>query len=159
MINHDLEQRRQTSRYQRKGSMKPCSAAFWAGVITLTILATLMLSAAVSADEKSCLAATMYAESRNKSIEHNVVIGQTAIQKAKRESTTLCRLKGVKKLTPDSKVKPYYVQLAHQLLKEKKTHLSKGADHWNQGFKPALPGKITRQIDNHVFYVLDAKRK
>lgn len=158
MINHDLERRRQTSRQQRKGSMKPCSAAFWSGVIALTILAALMLSAAAIADEKSCLAATMYAESRSESIEHNVVIGQAAIQKAKKESTTLCRLKGVKKLTPDSKVKPYYEQLASKLIKEKSTHLSKGADHWNQGVKPALPGKVTRQINNHVFYVLDSRK-
>lgn len=157
MINHDLETRQQTSRQQRVPKLKkPFAATFLAGTITLGILAALLLCATAMADEKACLAATMYAESRGKSIEHNVVIGQTTIQKAKRESTTICKLKGVHRKPPTAKIKPYYEHLAAKLLKEQSTHLSKGADHWNSGTKPAFPGKITRQVDNHVFYVLTA---
>lgn len=114
----------------------------------------MLLAGTVRADEAKCLASVMYAEARGESVEGVVAIGQATMAKASREEKTICRLPGVKRLTPPTPVLEYYLALAKQLVKTPKHSVAKGADHWGVG-KPRLPGRITRVIGDHTFYVLN----
>lgn len=95
------------------------------------------------------------AETENQPFEGVVGVGEAAIAKAKSESTTLCKLKGVQRKRPKSEMAFYYAAVAKVLIKEERQGISKGADHWEVGKKPHLPGKITRQIKDHVLYKLE----
>ncbi len=119
-------------------------------------LIPLIVATSVQAGETECLRDILYAESRNQSVEAVAGLGQAAIVKAEKESKTLCQLKGVSRKLPPPEVRPYFEVIAKQLLKDHSTSITKGADHWNTGTKPQFPGKVTRQIENHVFYVMTA---
>lgn len=121
----------------------------------MKIIATLLfLSAGIAqADESRCLASILFAEARGESLEGVVAVGQAAINKAKRERTHLCGLKGVHKAQPSTQMFDYYQQLASGLLRNPSNSVVKGADHWDSG-KPHMPGKVTRVIGRHTFYTL-----
>ena len=109
------------------------------------------------AGEASCLARILNAESRGESLEGLVATGQAAITRADDQDSNLCEVGGVHRSRPTQTMGQYYLALAKELLAHRSTSVSRGADSWNTGEKPAHPGKITRQIDHHVFYVMSAK--
>lgn len=127
--------------------------------LILTILATATISSTAQAKptQTECLSRILYAESRGQSVEGVVSLGQSAVEKARKEHQTLCTLTGVNRKTPTKELAEYYALLAKQLITTPKTTVSRGADHWNTGKKPALPGKVTRQIEGHVLYIMQAK--
>jgi hypothetical protein len=109
------------------------------------------------ASESECLSRILYAESRGQSIEGVISVGQAAVEKARKEHLTLCKLNGVNRKTPIKELAEYYLLLAKHLVLHPSKSVSLGADHWNTGKKPALPGKVTRQIEGHVLYIMQAK--
>ena len=126
------------------------------GKMKLVALLLFLASGAARGDEAECLADIMYQEARGESLEGVVAIGQAAIQKAKRERSGVCKLKGVKRQRPHRQIVDYYTTLARQLISKPSISVSLGADHWDKG-KPHLPGKVTRSIGKHTFYVLEGK--
>lgn len=126
------------------------------GLIFLSACALLSGSKAF-ADDATCLARILHAESRGESLEGMVATGQAAITRAEDQDTNLCDVSGVHRTRPVQSMAQYYLALARELLAHQSTAISKGADSWNTGNKPAHPGKVTRHIDNHTFYILKAK--
>lgn len=128
-------------------------------IIISTIFVTLAIGSIANAKptQTECLSRILYAESRGQSIEGVVSLGQSAVEKARKEHQTLCTLTGVTRKAPAKELAEYYALLAKQLITNPKTTISRGADHWNTGKKPALPGKVTRQIEGHVLYIMQAK--
>ena len=122
---------------------------------TALIILTLWAKAAVG-DEANCLASIMHAEAQGESLEGLVAIGQSSIKKARLEKTTLCKLKGVHRLTPSKSMVEYYVSVANHLLKNPKETISLGSTHWDKG-KPHMPGIIRRVVGRHTFYELKNK--
>ena len=111
-------------------------------------------SKAFAADNATCLARIMNAESRGESFEGLVSIGQSAITRAEDTDSNLCDVPGVHRKRPSKSMAEYYLAVARELLAHPSTSVSNGANSWNAGSKPAHPGKVTRQIDNHVFYTI-----
>ena len=117
---------------------------------TLTLL-FLLLSTTTQADETHCLARIMYAEARGESIEGAIAVGQAAVNRG-----SPCKITGVKRKEPIKSLLEYYQALAKQIINSK-TDIVKGADSWNRGTKPAYRGNVTRQVGEHVFYILKAE--
>jgi hypothetical protein len=113
-----------------------------------------LCAGAVQANEAHCLGEILYAEARGESIEGVAAVGQAAIKKARIEHTTVCRVKGVTRLTPSQNLLEYYTSMASHLLEHPKETVSKGASHWERGTKPHLPGIVRRHIGKHIFYEL-----
>ena len=109
------------------------------------------------ANEATCLARILNAESRGESLEGLVATGQAAITRADDQDSTVCDVGGVHRTKPVQSMGQYYLALAKELLTHRSTSVSRGADSWNTGTKPAHPGKVTRHIDNHTFYIMSAK--
>lgn len=122
-------------------------------------LLLLVLTSPAYAGEPECLRDILNAESRGETIEGVVGLGQSAIKKANDERSTLCNLKGVKRKQPIKEMAEYYLTLARHIINNPSTSVSKGADHWEVGTRPHLPGKVTRIIGNHVFYTLQPARE
>jgi hypothetical protein len=122
----------------------------------LTLLVAFAVAPAGQATETHCLRDILYAEARGESIEHVAGLGQAAIVKASHEKKSLCQLPGVNRRRPKPEEKPYFELIANHLLRNHTTSITRGADHWNTGVRPRLPGKVTRQLGNHVFYTLVA---
>lgn len=121
------------------------------GLIFLLAVAALSASKA-HAGEAECLAQIMSAEGRT---FHGVVtVGQSAVQLAKRQRSSLCKVSGVARKQPIKGMAEYYMALAKHLIRHPSTSMSKGADHWNRGKKPQFAGDVTRQTDGQVFYIL-----
>lgn len=126
------------------------------GAVFLIAVAALSADRAF-ANEPVCLARILHAESRGESLEGLVSVGQSAITRAEDQDTNLCDVAGVHKSKPGKTMAQYYLALAKELLAHPSTAVSRGADSWNTGDKPAHPGKVTRHIDNHTFYIMSAK--
>lgn len=107
-------------------------------------------------NEQVCLARILHAESRGESLEGLIAVGQAAMTRADDQDTNLCDVQGVQRSKPKT-MGQYYLALAKELIQHPSTSVSKGADSWNTGDKPAHPGKVTRHIDNHTFYIMSAK--
>lgn len=122
-------------------------------------LLLLVLTSPAYAGEPECLRDILNAESRGEPIEGVVAVGQSAIKKANNENTSVCDLKGVQRKHPVKEMAEYYLTLARHIINNPSTSVSKGADHWEVGTRPHLPGKVTRIIDNHVFYTLQPTRE
>lgn len=105
-------------------------------------------------NEASSLARVLYAEAKGASLEGTLVVGECMLTRAENQGRSICNTVGVKRATPPKDLIQYYTALAKQLLKMDKRPLSHGCDSWNAGTKPRHPGKVTRQIDGQVFYVL-----
>lgn len=118
------------------------------------ILLALLYSQASLGDEHSCLAKVLYAEAKGASLEGTLVVGECMLNRAENQGRSVCTTSGVERKTPPKNLFDYYKALAKQLLKSEKRSLAKGCDSWNAGTKPNHPGKVTRQIDGQVFYVL-----
>lgn len=125
------------------------------------LLAAALLSGgkAFAQDDATCLARIMNAESKGESFEGVIAAGQAAITRAEDQDANLCDVGGVHRSRPHKSMAAYYLALARELLTHPSTSISKGADSWNTGKKPAHPGKITRHIDGHVFYILSAAKE
>lgn len=120
-------------------------------------MVALLASSSTTANEVKCLAKILFAEARGGSLEHLAILGQAAVAKAAREHVTLCTLPGVKQVAPGELVRPYFETVAKELISHPKTTLSRGADHWDSHKKQIWPGKITRELEGHKFYILNAK--
>ncbi len=119
------------------------------------LLAVLILSGSKAfAGEAECLRDIMNAEARGQTFTGVVGIGQAAMAKARVERSTLCKLGGVHRKSPAREMAEYYLTLARHLIAHPSESVSQGADHWNTGKRPAYNGKVTRQLDDHVLYVL-----
>lgn len=125
--------------------------------IYFLVAAALLSGSKAFADDQRCLARILHAESRGESFEGLVSVGQAAITRAEDTDSNLCDVAGVHRSKPGKSMSQYYLALAKELLNHPSTSVSRGADSWNAGTKPAHPGKVTRQIDNHVFYIISAK--
>lgn len=107
-------------------------------------------------NQTECLAQIMYSEARGQSLEGVVALGEAAKTRALNTETSTCRTKGVTRRAPPKSLLEYYKALASKILSTKSSPVAQGADSWNTGKKPAYPGKVTRVIDEHVFYVMKA---
>ena len=119
--------------------------------------AALLSGGKALADDATCLARIMNAESRGENFEGIVSIGQAAITRADDTDSNLCDVPGVHRKRPSKSMAAYYLSVARELLTHPSTSVSQGATHWNTGSKPAHPGTVTRKIDNHVFYTIKPK--
>ena len=126
------------------------------GLVFLTACA-LMSGGKAFADDATCLARILNAESRGESFEGLIATGQAAITRADDQDVNLCDVRGIHRTRPVQSMAQYYLALARELLTHRSTSISKGADSWNTGSKPAHAGTVTRHIDNHTFYILKAK--
>lgn len=106
------------------------------------------------ADETKCLSKVIYAESRGESITGAVATAQATINRAKNQSTSICKVTGVHRQQPDKSLAEYYLSIARTALFDKFPKVIKKADSWNTGTKPNSKGDVERVIDNHVFYVM-----
>jgi spore germination cell wall hydrolase CwlJ-like protein len=122
-------------------------------LIGLFLAILLMIPGLSKAKDSEHLARIMYGESRGESVEGVVGIGEAAVNRSRRSGVPLHRLMGVHKVKPPKSLLSHYTSLANSVLSSKKFTV-KDADSWNKGKKPHLPGKITRQIGAHVFYVM-----
>lgn len=121
------------------------------------ILMASIISIGAQAGETDCLASIMYAESRGEPLEGVIAIGQAVINRSKAQAKPICRVSGVKRKKPPAAVSDYYRSIAKQLIAKPSNSVAKQADSWNTGTKPRQPGTVTRQIESHVFYILQAK--
>jgi len=124
----------------------------------LIAVALSMWAGLATAGEAECLASIMYSEARGESYEGVIAIGQASLKKAQIDKTTVCKLKGVTRLTPEKTMLEYYVSVANHLIKNPKESVSKGASHWDAG-KPHMPGVIRRVIGKHTLYELKENLK
>lgn len=111
----------------------------------------------VAAGEVDCLSSILYAESRGEPLEGIVAVGQAAINRSKNQKTKICSVSGVKRQTPPAAISGYYNAIARQLIAKPSNSVARMADSWNTGTKPRQPGAVTRQIEHHVFYIMQAK--
>lgn len=118
----------------------------------LILILTLIAMPAI-ANEADCLSRIMFAESKGESVEGAIAIGDAAKLRAIKTANPICKIKGVKKHVIPVPLRPHYKALARSVLASKQSTVG-NADSWNVGNKPANPGKITRHIENHVFYVM-----
>lgn len=123
------------------------------------IAAALLSGGKAFADEATCLSNVMYAEAKGASLEGTMIVGECMLTRAERQGKSICNTRGVKRHTPHPSLIEYYTALARQLLAHPSRKLSKGCDSWNAGTKPTHQGKVTRQSDGQVFYVMQAKRE
>ena len=114
----------------------------------------LLVSVVSRADEAQCLASIMYAEARGESTEGVVAVGQASVNRATNQHTTVCKITGVQRREPAQSMIDYYVGLARSLLMHKSQSVVHGADSWERSKKPSFPGKITRRVGDHTFYIL-----
>jgi hypothetical protein len=130
--------------------------------MNLPILAILILSSSHSAHagghyntkkEIRCLSAVIYSEARGEPELGKLAIAYASINRAKRSSRSICKIKGVTRRSPPTVLKPYFKILATKALRTKHSPIGL-ADSWNQGKKPTYKGKVTAIISHHVFYVM-----
>ena len=122
--------------------------------LAIALIASLAMISNAKASEADCLASIIHAEARGESLEGAVAVGQATLNRAQRTGKPVCRVAGVKRATPPKTLIAYYRALAAQLIGDKSQSVVKNADSWNTGDTPRQPGAITRQIENHVFYVM-----
>jgi hypothetical protein len=120
----------------------------------LILAAALLATSTASANEAQCLSRVMYAEARGASLEGTMIVGECMITRAKKQERSLCKTTGVKQSTPPRALAGFYLALADALIANPSTALSHGCDSWNRGTRPHLNGRVTRQSDGQVFYVL-----
>lgn len=118
------------------------------------ILAALLSATTAHANEALCLSRVMYAEARGASLEGTLIVGECMVTRAKHQARSICTTTGVKQATPPRALAGFYLTLAGELLAHPSTGLSRGCDSWNRGTRPHLGGRVTRQADGQVFYVL-----
>lgn len=121
--------------------------------MALWLVVLFMIPGLSKAKDSECLMRIMYAESHGQSIDGVIGLGEAAVNRSRRTGTSLCRLIGVHRANPPFKMMAYYVALARAVLSSEH-YTVKNADSWNTGKKPKSAGEITRQIGNHVFYVM-----
>lgn len=124
----------------------------------ITLLMACAASQAASASEVDCLVRVMHSEARGESLEGLIAVGQATLNRAEKQSVSVCQLKGVTRRKPPLSMVQYYRALAAALVAKASNSVAKGADSWNTGTKPRQPGNITRIIDGHVFYVAKAEQ-
>lgn len=122
----------------------------------IIVLCLLLFPIVAHSSEATCLSTILWAESRGEPLEGIIAIGQSAISKANREHTTICKLKGVQRLKPANNMSEYFDLLSIHMITNPSTNVSRGADHWDVG-RPHMKGRITRQINKHVFYILKGR--
>ena len=119
------------------------------------LLLTLMLATGTAqADEATCLSRILYSEGRGESILGVIALAESTIARAKRTHKTICKVKGVTRKNPPKRLAHYWVTLAKTVLADNGKPITKGADSWNTGKKPAYKGDITRHIGRHTFYTM-----
>ena len=101
-----------------------------------------------------CLSKILYSEGRGESIEGVIALGEATVARAKRTGTTICKVKGVTRKQPPKRLAHYWITLAKTILNDKQSPITKGADSWNQGKKPAFKGDMKRLIGKHIFYTM-----
>jgi len=119
------------------------------------LLLTLLLAMPVAqADEAKCLSKILYSEGRGESIEGVIALGEATKARAKRTGKSICKVAGVTSKQPPQRLAHYWVTLAKTVLADNGKPITKGADSWNTGKKPAYKGDITRHIGRHTFYTM-----
>lgn len=122
---------------------------------SLYLIPALLLSAyKANADETKCLSKVIYAESRGESITGAVATAQATINRAEKQSTSICKVTGVHRQQPNKSLSDYYLAIARTALFDKFPTVIKKADSWNTGTKPKQSGEVERVIDHHVYYIL-----
>ncbi|MEY4719616.1 MAG: hypothetical protein RL563_2234 [Pseudomonadota bacterium] len=121
------------------------------------LLACMATAHAASRSEVDCLVKVMHSEARGESLEGLVAIGQATLNRAAKQNVSICQINGVTKRKPPIGMMQYYKALAASIMASASNSIAKGADSWNTGTKPHKPGNVTRVIENHVFYVAEAK--
>lgn len=127
-------------------------------VVVIILMTISAASQAATATEVDCLVRVMHSEARGESLEGLIAVGQATLNRAEKQSVSVCQLKGVTKRKPPISMAMYYKALAAALVAKASNSVAKGADSWNTGTKPRQPGNITRIIDGHVFYVAKAEQ-
>lgn len=106
--------------------------------------------------QEECAAQIGYAEARGESIEGFVAVVQATKTRAERQKRNICKVTGVKrKIIPDH-LQHIYNNIAKAAMTSN-YDVSKGADSWNTGSKPAFKGEIKRKIGAHVLYLAEAE--
>ena len=105
--------------------------------------------------EIQCLSAVIYAEARGESKKGQLAIGYASINRAKRSSRSICKIKGVTRKTIPEKDKVRFKDITITALRSNKHNPIANADSWNTSKKPAHRGKVTAIISHHVFYVMN----
>lgn len=124
------------------------------------LIPALLLSAyKANGDEVKCLAKVIYAESRGESLLGTVANAQATINRAERQNTSICNVKGVERKQPSKPLIDYYISIARTALFDKFPQVIKKADSWNTGTKPKQSGEVERVIDHHVYYILKPARE
>jgi hypothetical protein len=123
----------------------------------LLMLACMATANAASNTEIDCLVRILHAEAQGEPLEGMIAVGQSVINRSVRQKASICQLSGVSKKRPPMGMIAYYKALSASLIASASNSIAKGADSWNTGTKPRQPGNITRIIENHVFYVAEAK--
>lgn len=119
------------------------------------LLLTLLLATGTAhADEAKCLSKILFAEAESESISGVIAVAEATKTRAKRTGKSICKVKGVARKQPPQRLEHYWITLAKSALNDFKTPTVKNADSWNRGSVPGMPGKVTRKIGKHIFYVL-----
>lgn len=105
--------------------------------------------------EIQCLGEAIYSESRGESKKGQFAIGYAVINRSKRSSRSICKIKGVTRKIIPTKDKLHFKDIAISVLRSNKHNPIANADSWNTSKKPAHRGKITAIISHHVFYVMN----
>ena len=128
-----------------------------AAAAAIVLLSVVLACSPANAGDTDCLTRIMYAESQGEPLEGVIAIGQAAINRSKIQGKPICRIIGVKRKAPDIAVAEYYRSIAKRLIEKPSNSVAKKADSWNTGSKPRQPGSVTRKIENHVFYIMQAQ--
>jgi len=127
----------------------------------LLLLTTMMfpLQSKASCNEAIELSRILYSEAQGESISGVIAIGEAVKSRSKRTNKSICTINGVTRKNPPERLKHYWHGMAKMILDDKRTSTVLGADSWNKGSKNGMPGKITRVIQHHVFYVMNGELK
>ena len=107
------------------------------------------------------LSRILYAESESQSIEGITALGESAINRSKRTKLSLCKIHGVNRKEPNKILKSKWESVARSILNDsrKSKSIVGNADSWVKGKVPSMPGRITRHIGAHTFYIMDGELK
>lgn len=126
----------------------------------LAILGAAAFNVAATPSPTSCIADTLYQEARGANAEELAMVGNTIINWHKRTGTAICKVTktGYHQRRPPATEHHLYEHIAVGVVSGQIRDLTRGADHFNEGRRPAWPGKITRQTRRFVFYRLADSR-
>jgi len=124
------------------------------------LLILLIISASANAADRDrdaeCLSKIMFAEAKGESVAGVVAVGDAAKQRAADQNKPVCKITGVKQQSIPEQLRAHFLALAKSVLNSHRSTVA-GANAWNTGTKPRQTGEITRQIEQHVFYIVKAE--